>query len=119
MGAFEVTGLAVEVAGLPILEDLDLVVSPGDKVGIVGRNGAGKTSLLTVLAGERPALRGTVTLRGTLGYLRQDPRQHAAADAQDALAYLLDARGVHETLVRLEKYRLARSEEHTSELQSH
>ena len=114
MGTLETVALAVEVAGLPILEDLGLVVAPGDKVGVVGRNGAGKTSLLTVLAGERPALRGTVTVRGSLGYLRQDPRQHAGADARDALAHLLDARDVNDTLVRLEKYRLA-VEEHPTE----
>ncbi len=83
MGSLEAIALAVEVAGLPILEDLGLVVAPGDKVGVVGRNGAGKTSLLTVLAGERPPLRGTVTVRGSLGYLRQDPRQHAGADARE------------------------------------
>ncbi|MFM8944524.1 MAG: ABC-F family ATP-binding cassette domain-containing protein [Actinomycetota bacterium] len=111
MSSLEISGLAVEVAGLPILEDLDLVLGPGDKAGIVGRNGAGKTSLLTVLAGERAPLRGTVTVRGSLGYLRQDPRQHAGADAQDALAHLLDARDVHATLVRLEKYRLAVEED--------
>ena len=60
MGSLEAIALAVEVAGLPILEDLGLVVAPGDKVGVVGRNGAGKTSLLTVLAGERPPLRGKI-----------------------------------------------------------
>ncbi|MFM7718211.1 MAG: ATP-binding cassette domain-containing protein, partial [Actinomycetota bacterium] len=114
MSTLELSSLGVEVAGLPILEDLTASFRPGDKVGIVGRNGAGKTSLLRVLAGEDPPLAGAVHVRGTLGYLRQDPRQRAEDDARTALAHLLDARGLDAMAERLEKERL-RVEEHPSE----
>ena len=46
MSVLEIRDLAVEVAGRPVLEGLTLSLRPGDKVGVVGRNGAGKTSLL-------------------------------------------------------------------------
>jgi ATPase subunit of ABC transporter with duplicated ATPase domains len=76
MSLLEVHDLSVEVTGLAILEGLTFGLRAGDKVGVVGRNGAGKTSLLKVIAGEQPPATGSVRVRGTLGYLRQDPRQH-------------------------------------------
>ena len=36
----------------------------------MGRNGAGKTSLLNVIAGDEPPLAGRAVVRGRLGYLR-------------------------------------------------
>ena len=52
MNALEVKGLSVEAGGINVVEGLDLMLAAGDKVGMVGRNGAGKTSTLKVLAGE-------------------------------------------------------------------
>src|SRR5438445_12061232 len=51
-----------------------LRVQPGDRIGLVGRNGAGKTTSLRVLAGESLPHGGTVSRRGPVGYLPQDPR---------------------------------------------
>ena len=82
--------------------------------GVVGRNGAGKTSTLRVLAGEMPPESGTVERRGALGYLRQDPRQHRDDDATSGIEYLLGARGLVELQRGVEKARL-RLEEHASE----
>ena len=56
MSVLEARDLAVEVGGKTILEGLSLSLRAGDKVGVVGRNGVGKTSLLKVLAGEEPPL---------------------------------------------------------------
>ncbi len=47
---------------------------PRDKVGIVGRNGAGKTSLFKVLGGAVEPAAGSVVRKGGFGYLPQDPR---------------------------------------------
>jgi len=41
-------------SGVPALHDVDLHVTPGEAVGVVGRNGAGKTSMLRCLAGIVP-----------------------------------------------------------------
>ena len=114
MNALEARGLAVEVGGANVAEGLDLLLAAGDKVGMVGRNGAGKTSTLRVLAGEEPPAAGTVSRRGAVGYLRQDPRQHRADDDATGIEHLLAARGLVDLQRGVEKARL-RLEEHPSE----
>ncbi len=113
MNVLEARDLAVEAGGLTVLADFTFTLRAGDKAGVVGRNGAGKTSLLKVLAGESPSAAGKVTHRGALGYLRQDPRQHRANDQDTGLAYVLSARGLSEMADRLEKLRLSLEERHS------
>jgi ATP-binding cassette subfamily F protein uup len=57
-----------------LLEQVTLSVAPGEKVGLVGRNGCGKTSLLRILAGHQSADAGEVARRKGLriGYLPQE-----------------------------------------------
>ena len=102
----EVHDLVVEVGGRSVVEGLRLALRPGDKVGVVGRNGAGKTSTLRVLAGELTPAGGSVVRRGSVGYLRQDPRQHRADDAASGLEHVLDARGLVDLARRLETSRV-------------
>ena len=66
--------LSVEVGGRLTLADASFSLRAGDKVGLVGRNGVGKTSLLKVLAGEADAAGGVVLRPDATGYLPQDPR---------------------------------------------
>jgi len=46
----------------PLLDGVSLGISAGQRVGVVGRNGDGKTTLLRLLAGEEPPDSGRVTL---------------------------------------------------------
>ncbi len=48
----ELSGVGVELGGNPILAGVDLTVLRGERVGVVGENGAGKSVLLRVLAAE-------------------------------------------------------------------
>ncbi|KAL2650424.1 hypothetical protein R1flu_018552 [Riccia fluitans] len=56
---------------VPNLQDISLHVKPGSLVAVVGKVGAGKTSLLSALMGEMPKISGTVKLSGTTAYVAQ------------------------------------------------
>jgi ATPase subunit of ABC transporter with duplicated ATPase domains len=112
MSTLEARDVSVEIGGKLVVEALTLSLRAGDKVGVVGRNGAGKTSTLKVLAGEEPPASGTVIRRGDVGYLRQDPRQHRADDWDTGLEHILSARGLVDLSRRLEKARIALEESH-------
>ena len=107
----QVRNLSVEIGGRLTLREATFTVRAGDTVGLVGRNGAGKTSLLKVLAGQAPAHSGIVSHHGELAYLPQDPRTPESAAASTALSHVLSGRGLDELSVRMEKLRLAIEEE--------
>jgi ABC-type branched-subunit amino acid transport system ATPase component len=52
------------VADVPIIRELDLAVPDGGAVGIVGRNGAGKSCLASTLVGQRARTGGEIRLAG-------------------------------------------------------
>ena len=59
--------------GAPVLRDVDLLLGPGDRLGVVGANGTGKSTLLDLLAGRRAPTTGTVVVGPTVvvGYYDQ------------------------------------------------
>jgi iron complex transport system ATP-binding protein len=63
-GLLECRGLAVHVPGRELLRGLDAVVRPGTMLAVLGRNGAGKSSLLHVMAGLAAPESGEVRLDG-------------------------------------------------------
>ncbi|QDO90372.1 ABC-F family ATP-binding cassette domain-containing protein [Ornithinimicrobium ciconiae] len=69
-----VSGLELRAGSRLLMDEVTFQVAPGDRVGLVGRNGAGKTTLTKVLSGEAEPAAGSVTRRGDVGYLPQDPR---------------------------------------------
>jgi ATPase subunit of ABC transporter with duplicated ATPase domains len=103
--------LSVEVGGRLTLVEASFTVRAGDKVGLVGRNGAGKTSLLRVLAGQEHAHTGATHRTGQLGYLDQNPRALPQLGDRRAADHVLSGRGLDEVVVRLEKLRLRLEEE--------
>ncbi|MER5736402.1 MULTISPECIES: ABC-F family ATP-binding cassette domain-containing protein [unclassified Streptomyces] len=68
---------------------LDLVVAPGDVIGLVGVNGAGKSSLLRLLAGLDAPEEGEVRLSpptATVGHLPQEPERRDGETVREFLA---------------------------------
>lgn len=80
-----------------VLEDISLRVARGEKVGVVGKNGGGKTTLMKILLGIESADRGSVHVaRGVrIGYLSQvatlDETRTVREEANTALASVFDA----------------------------
>jgi ATP-binding cassette subfamily F protein 3 len=68
------TDLELRAGARVLLEPTTLRVQPGDRIGLVGRNGAGKTTSLRTFAGETLPHAGRVERSGPVGYLPQDPR---------------------------------------------
>jgi len=102
----QVRGLSVEVGGRTTLTDASFSLRPGDTVGLVGRNGAGKTSMLKVLAGEARAASGVVLRPPASGYLPQEPRPKGAGVDATGLSHVLSGRGLDEAMQRIERLRL-------------
>ena len=71
----------------PLLVDVSLGVSEGERIGIVGRNGGGKSTLLKVLAGVEPPDQGRVTRANwaRLGMLAQVDTAEAGATVRDVV----------------------------------
>ena len=66
------TDLHLARGGRPVLTGVDLTVSAGDRLGVVGENGRGKTTLLQVLAGRLVPDSGQVHRSGSLGVADQE-----------------------------------------------
>ena len=84
-----------------VLKDISLSFYPGAKIGVIGANGSGKSSLLKVMAGVDDGYTGEARLSPgfTVGLLEQEP--HLDAD-KDVLGNVMD--GLGETATLLERY---------------
>ena len=111
----QVRNLAIDVVARRVLSDASFTVAPGDKVGLVGRNGAGKTSLLKVLARENDAAAGVVLHRGTIGYVPQNPRPRGEA-GHTALTHILSGRGLDQAADQLADLHRQLEHDHSSAL---
>ncbi len=74
-----VDNLTVSFAGWDLFKDVSFLINEKDRIGLVGKNGAGKSTMLKVLIGEQQPTSGTVSRNGecTVGYL---PQQMKVAD---------------------------------------
>ena len=68
-----VDALSVEFNATPLFQDVSFVINRKDRIALVGKNGAGKSTMLKILAGLQPPTTGTVSVprECTVGYLPQ------------------------------------------------
>jgi ABC-type Mn2+/Zn2+ transport system ATPase subunit len=70
----EATELAAGYGGRPAIEGVSFRASAGDRVGLLGPNGGGKTTLLRAMLGELPPLRGSLHVAARCGVVPQTER---------------------------------------------
>ena len=85
-GSLVARDISKSYAAVQVLHRVSLVCSPGDRIGIVGPNGIGKSTLLKVLAGLEAPDRGQLIRSGTVGYLPQEPEARPGETVRDHLA---------------------------------
>jgi ATP-binding cassette subfamily F protein 3 len=68
-----VEGLRVEFGVKPLFSDASFVINDRDRIAIVGKNGAGKSTMLKILCGAQRPTGGTIGIPAdtTIGYLPQ------------------------------------------------
>lgn len=60
----EIRNLGVTISGRPILRDIDLTISSGDVLAVLGANGSGKSTLIKAMLGLIPSSVGDISLYG-------------------------------------------------------
>lgn len=68
-----IEGLTVEFGGTPLFDDITYVINKKDRIALVGKNGAGKSTMLKIIAGLQEPTHGRVSAPReiTIGYLPQ------------------------------------------------
>lgn len=69
-----VSGLSLQFSSVEIFSNISFNINPKDRIGLIGKNGAGKTSLLNIIAGIQKQESGKVVIPEgqTIGYLPQE-----------------------------------------------
>ena len=85
-----IDGLSAGYGPLRVIHDLDLIITSGERVGIVGLNGHGKTTLLYAIAGLTGWQRGSIRLNGVeIGRTRsQGPGRYTHQIVRQGLAIM-------------------------------
>jgi heme exporter protein A len=100
------------LGGRPVLRDLDLVVEPGEAVGVVGPNGSGKTTLIRTAAtlvsidegivsvlGREPGSRDLITMRRSIGLIGHQPTLIPELTLTENLTHVARLAGVDATRI--------------------
>jgi ATP-binding cassette subfamily F protein 3 len=113
---FRLSNIEKSYAGHQILRDVSFQINPGDRAGLVGRNGAGKTTVFKVILGEEAADRGEVIkMNGLrLGLLEQ----HVALTPGETVhtAALSAFQRIHDLEAEMRALELKMADDHSEEI---
>ena len=103
-GSIVASNITKEYGATVVLDRVSLTVPPGARIGVVGPNGGGKSTLLRVLAGLDEPSSGRVERTGTVGYLPQEPWDLVRGQGPNSLLGFLARRaGVAAAEARMER----------------
>ena len=89
----EAEGLHAHYGQSHVLHGVSLQIAPGEAIGLLGRNGMGKTTLIRTLMGLHPASQGSVRIRGS-----EAPRNRPDRIARLGVGYVPEGRGIFPNL---------------------
>ena len=118
---FSVENLKVEFGARPLFHDVSYVVGDKDRIALVGKNGAGKSTMLKIIAGLQQPTSGTVSIpkEMTIGYL---PQVMKLADTrtvrQEAETAFEDIHKLKEEVERLNNQMVERTDYESEEYHS-
>ena len=99
--SINITDLSISIGARDLLLPTTLNINNGDAIGLVGRNGAGKTTFTRVLCGDLAPTSGKVNISGTLGYLPQSTK--IGDQNQTGLERIMSAKEIGTLLKRMDK----------------
>jgi ATP-binding cassette, subfamily F, member 3 len=86
-----------------VLDDISFTVAPGEKAGLIGVNGAGKSSLLKIIAHLQEPDSGTAILPRSHGYLSQDVAHETPVEAGGTVReFIFSGTGLDKAIVAYE-----------------
>ena len=88
-----------------LFDRVNLAIKPGEKIGLVGRNGAGKSTFVKIIVGELSSMEGNVTIpnEARVAYLHQDldpPKERTVRELAESA--FDDLRAIEERLAKIE-----------------
>ncbi|MAX78785.1 MAG: glycosyl transferase family 2 [Crocinitomicaceae bacterium] len=94
-----VNNISVSFSGKDLFKDLSFIINPKDRIGLVGKNGVGKSTLLKIIYGIQPSDQGGIAISEgrTMGYLPQEVKIQSDKTIYD------EALTVFEEIIQLEK----------------
>lgn len=110
----QIDGLTKSFGDLVLFEDITFGVAQGQKIGLIAKNGTGKTTLLNIIAGKEDYDSGSVVFRNALrvGYLEQSPVYPAGLTVLQACFY-----SQNETVRLIAEYEKAIASEDSANLE--
>ena len=99
----EVNALQAGYGAIPVLHEISFTLKDGEILGVLGRNGMGKTTLIRALSGQIPLTGGTIHLKGQ-DITRLKPHQRARA----GLTTVVQDRGIFPKLTVRENLEMGR-----------
>lgn len=108
----ELRSTGVRLGGQPVLAEIDVIVAPGEAIGIVGPNGSGKTTLLRLIAtlvrpssggghvlGEDILGPGVRNVRKEIGFISHQPAVLDELTLEENLVHFARLSGIHDASV--------------------
>src|ERR1051325_4326582 len=87
MTQLQISNVAVEFGATPLFRDITFTVAAGERWGIIGRNGTGKTTLFRLITGEMTPTRGAIARQpGAKVSLLEQHREFGAVTVWEAAA---------------------------------